>query len=95
MSGHGPNPIIFNKSEIKIGRSEHSLTPYTLSSIISHFCITHPPPQPITPNPLKVDVICVSPLITVWSMSYPFSLYPEKQKKEQTKWFDIFISFEI
>ena len=26
MSGHGANPVFFNK-KIKIGRSEHSLTP--------------------------------------------------------------------
>ena len=42
--------------KIKIGRPEHSLTPYPLRPITSHF-----PPTPSTP--FKVDVICVSPLI--------------------------------
>ena len=52
MSSHGGNPIFFNK-KIKIGRPEHSLT-LPLRPITSHFCLT--------PLPLKVDVICVSPL---------------------------------
>ena len=56
MSGHGGNPIFFNK-KIKIGRPEHSLTPHPLRPITSHFCLTLPPPPP-----LKVDAICVSPL---------------------------------
>ena len=49
MSGHGGNPIFFHK-KIKIGRPEHSLTPHP------HLILPYPP------RPLKVDVICVSPL---------------------------------
>ena len=56
MSGHGVNPIFFNK-KIKTGRPEHSLTPHPLHPITSHFCLNPPPPL------LKVDVICVSPPI--------------------------------
>ena len=41
--------------KLKIGRPEHSLTPTPLRPITSHFCLNPPPP-------LKVDVICVSPL---------------------------------
>ena len=56
MSGQGPNPIFFNK-KIKIGRLEHSLTPQPpASDNIS--CLSYPR----LPTPLKVDVICVSPL---------------------------------
>ena len=58
MPVHGGNSIFFN-SKIKIGRPEHSLTPHPLRPITSHFCLNHPPP----PSPLKVDVICVSPLV--------------------------------
>ena len=36
MSGHGPNPIFFNK---KIGRPEYSLTPHPLRPITSHFSL--------------------------------------------------------
>ena len=57
MFGLGGNPIFFNK-KIKIGRPEHPLTPYTPTPITSHFCLTPP-----LPPPLKVDIICVSPLI--------------------------------
>ena len=54
MSGHGANPIFFNK-KIKIGRPEHSLTPHPpMSNNISFL--------PYPPYPVKVDVICVSPL---------------------------------
>ena len=50
MSGHGGNPIFFNK-KIKIGRQEHSLTPHPLRPIASHFCLTPPllPPSKWTP----------------------------------------------
>ena len=52
MSGHGGNPIFFNK-KIKIGRPEHSLTtptpppppPTPLRPITSYFCFTPSPPQ--------------------------------------------------
>ena len=55
MSGHGANPIFFNK-KIKIGRPEHSLTPHPPTSNNISF-LPYPPPYPV-----KVDVICVSPL---------------------------------
>ena len=51
MSGHGGNPIFFNK-KIKIGRPEQSLTPHPLRPITPHFCLI---------PPLKVDVISISP----------------------------------
>ena len=57
MSGHGANPIFFNK-KIKIGRPKHSLTPQPLHPIASHFYLSPRPPPP----PVKVYVICVSPL---------------------------------
>ena len=47
MSGHGANPIFFDK-EIKIGRPRHLLIPPpTLRPITSHFCLIHhlAPPQ--------------------------------------------------
>ena len=56
MSGHGANPIFFNK-KIKIGRPENSLTPHPPTSNNISF-LPYPPP----PYPVKVDVICVSPL---------------------------------
>ena len=54
MSGHGANPILFNKKK-KIGRPEQLLTPTPLRQVTSHLCLRPPPP-------LKVDVICVSPV---------------------------------
>ena len=57
MSGHGANPIFFNK-KIEIGRPEHSLTPPHPTSDNILFSPYPPPPTPL----LKVDVICVSPL---------------------------------
>ena len=43
MSGHGANPIFFNKKKKKkFGRPEHSLTPHPLHSITSHFCLIPP-----------------------------------------------------
>ena len=47
---------------IKIGCPEHSLPLTTLRPIISHFCLNPTPPHP---SPLKVDVICVSPLMFI------------------------------
>ena len=44
--------------KLKIGRPDHSLTPHRLRPITSYFCLT----PPHFPSPLKVDVICVSPL---------------------------------
>ena len=57
MSGHGGNPIFFNK-KIKIGRPEHSSTPHPPTSDNISFL-----PYPLSPPFIKVDVICVSPLI--------------------------------
>ena len=50
--------------KIKIGSSEHSLIPQYLRLLTSHFCLISPPP-------LKVDAICVSPLTIshVWRFS--------------------------
>ena len=50
ISGHGPNPNFFFYKK-KIGRSEHSDS----ISFLLYFSL---------PIPLKVDIICVSPLIT-------------------------------
>ena len=61
-------------NKIKIGRPEHSLTPYPLYPIASHFCLNAPPP-------LKVDVICVSPLtrlhgcMQVWQITVHLSRF--------------------
>ena len=43
LSGRDANPIFFDK-KIKIGRSEHSLTPHSLRPITSHLCLTPPTP---------------------------------------------------
>ena len=61
MSGHGANPIFFNKKIIKIGRPEHSLPPLAPYSP-THDNISFLPYKPHTPRSFKVDVICVSPL---------------------------------
>ena len=63
MSSYGANPISLIKKikkYIKIGLPEHLLPPppHPQRPITSHFCLTHPLP------PLKVDVICVSLLIS-------------------------------
>ena len=55
MSGHGANAILFDKKN-KDWMSKTLATPHALCLIASHFC--HPP----TPYPIKVDLICVSPL---------------------------------
>ena len=57
MSGHGANPVFFNKKN-KDWTSEHSLTPDPPTSDNILFFPYHTPPIP-----LKVDVICVSPLM--------------------------------
>ena len=45
MSVHGANPIFFNKKYIKIGHTEHSLTPHPSTfNNISFF------PYPLTPS---------------------------------------------
>ena len=58
MSGHGRNPIFFNK-KIKIGRPENLLSPHPPTSDNISFLSYTPPTPP--PSPLKMDVICVSP----------------------------------
>ena len=45
MSGHGPNQFSLLKKNIKVGRPEHSLTPYPLRPITSHVCLT-----PLSPS---------------------------------------------
>ena len=60
---HGENPIIFNK-KINIGRAEHSLNPHPHTSDNISFL---PYPSPLPLLPLKVDVICVSPLFCFYS----------------------------
>ena len=65
MSGHGGNPIFFNK-KIKIGRPEHSLTLHpSTSDNISLLPYTPAPP-------LKVDIIYVSPLMFEQTELYLF-----------------------
>ena len=64
MSGHGENPVFFNKK--KVGHPEHSLTLHRPTSNNISF-LPHP-----TPTPLKMDVICVSPL----KKGQVFSLLP-------------------
>ena len=51
MSGHGPNPIFFNKKKKDWMSRTHSLSPSTLRPLTSHFYLT--PPR----TPLKVDDI--------------------------------------
>ena len=53
MSGHGTNPVFFNK-KIKIGRLEHSLLP---SYVRQHLIFALPPPPPTHSSK------CVSSLI--------------------------------
>ena len=43
ISGHGANPIFFNK-EMKIGRPEHSFTPHPPTSDNTSFLLYFPPP---------------------------------------------------
>ena len=45
MSGHGANPISFNKKNKDL-TSRTLATPTPLSPITSHFCLTTPPPTP-------------------------------------------------
>ena len=58
ISGHGPNPIFFNK-KIKIRRPEHLQSPTPLRPITSHLYL---------PLRLKVDFIYVS-LLMIWLKS--------------------------
>ena len=69
MSGHGANPIFFNKK--KIGRPEHSLIPTPTSNNISFL---------LHLSSLKVYAICVSPLTSYSSScSYTNFLYFAKE----------------
>ena len=56
MSGHAPNPIIFNK-KIKFGHPKHSLNTYPTTSL--NISLLPYPAQP----PINEDGICVSPLM--------------------------------
>ena len=58
MSGHGANPIFFNKKNKD--RPEHSLPLTPLRPITFHFYLTSPP------SPLKVDVIVYLPLAVMF-----------------------------
>ena len=61
MSGHGANPIFFNK-KIKIGRPEHSLTPHPPTSNNLSF-LPYPPPTPPHPPPPRQSGrhMCITP----------------------------------
>ena len=54
MSGHGANPMFFDKKN-KIGRPENLLSPQPLRPITSHFCLTHPT------HPQSVRHMCITP----------------------------------
>ena len=56
MSGHGGNPIFFNK-KIKIGRPEHSLTPPPPTSDNISF-LPYPPPLPLQSG----RHLCITPI---------------------------------
>ena len=56
--------------KIKIGRTEHLLTPHPLCPTTSYFCLT------TLPTSLKVEVICVSPRIM-------FLLYKDEGLREK------------
>ena len=68
--------IQFSLIKKKIGRPEHSQTPYPLhlSNIISFLSYPSTPPPPAA---LKVDVICVSPLIPFITFLAKMLLYFE------------------
>ena len=55
MSGHSRNPIFFNKK--KTGHPEGSTTPLPPALTSDNISLL---PEP--PTPLKMDVICISPL---------------------------------
>ena len=51
----------FSLIKKKIGLPELSLTSHPLRPITSHFCLNPPPP-------LKVEVICISPLTNILAL---------------------------
>ena len=57
MSGHGANPILFNNKKTDWTPKTLTKHPHPTSDNISFL------PDLSPPHPLKVDVICVSPLI--------------------------------
>ena len=68
MSGHGGNPIFFNK-KIKIGRPEHSLTPHPPTSDKILF-LPYPPPSP----PQSGSHLCITPymfLLIAYFLKFP------------------------
>ena len=56
MSGHGANPIFFNKKKKDWASRILATQPTHLRPITSHFCVI--------PHPLKLGVTCVSSLIS-------------------------------
>ena len=56
MSGHGANPIFFNKKKKDWASRILATQPTHLRPITSHFCVI--------PHPLKLGVTCVLPLIS-------------------------------
>ena len=82
-SGHGANPIFFNKKN-KDWTSERLLTPHPpTSDNISFLLLPYPPPPP-----LKVDVMCVSPLNLILADSWnymPSILVPSSAKRIATQ----------
>ena len=56
--------------KIKIGRPEHSLTPYPLRPITSHFCLT-PSTSPHPLHPLQSGChMCLTPNLTYFTMKF-------------------------
>ena len=70
MSGHGANPIFFNK-KIKIGHPEHSLTPHTPTS--NNISFLPPPPHPPLPprntSPQSVRRMCTTLYLNAFQYS--------------------------
>ena len=89
MCGYGTNPIFLNK-KIKIGRRKHSLTPPTPNNISF---------LPYTPTPLKVDVICVSPLksvrIRIFSGPYSVRIRENADQKNSEYWHFLSSEYQV
>ena len=84
MSGHGTNPIFFNKK--KIGRPENSLPPPPTSDNTSF--LPYPPTPTPTPTPQSGRHMCITPkrnndLIKRSVLTYTLKMVISK---EQRKW---------